>query len=123
MIELLEPRRLFSTGALDPTFSGDGLGTITFGGRGLDNVFDSAVQPDGKIVLGGLTNSPEGSDFAIARLNPDATVDTTFGDGGVVSLPLDTPTDTESPCPPCGRGGRRQRPGLSPDRPAPGSGW
>jgi len=103
MIEGLEARRLFATGGLDPTFFGDGTGTITFGNRSLDTVFGSAVQPDGKIVLVGSTDSPDGNgtDIAVARLNPDATLDQTFGitlangpGGGLFEIPLPTNTDT-----------------------------
>lgn len=102
-IEGLEPRRLFVTGGLDPTFFGDGTGTIQFGTRRLDTVFASAVQPDGKVVLVGSTDSlnDEGTDLAVARLNPDATLDQSFGvtltggvGGGLFEIPLPTNTDT-----------------------------
>lgn len=102
-IEGLESRRLFAAGGLDPTFFGDGTGTIQFGTRRLDTVFGSAVQPDGKIVLVGSTDSldGEGTDLAVARLNPDATLDQSFGvslsggvGGGLYEIPLPTNTDT-----------------------------
>jgi len=34
-----------------------------------------ALQPDGKIIVVGLS----GADFALARYNPNGTLDTTFG--------------------------------------------
>lgn len=51
----------------------------------LSSTFVMRVQPDGKLLLGGR----DGSSFtsrrpALARLNPDGTLDTTFGDGGRV---------------------------------------
>jgi uncharacterized delta-60 repeat protein len=49
-----------------------------------------AVQPDGKIVLAGTTNAGTGSAstmaFAVARYNPNGTLDTTFGNGGLVTV-------------------------------------
>jgi uncharacterized delta-60 repeat protein len=45
--------------------------------------YSIAIQPDGKIVIGGNVYrypSPR-TDFAVARLNPDGSYDTTFGGG------------------------------------------
>ena len=42
--------------------------------------FDVAVQPDGKIVGVGLWNG----DLALARYNPDGSLDANFGSGGKV---------------------------------------
>ena len=46
-----------------------------------------AVQPDGKIVVGGLAAKVAGSlsDFALARYNADGSLDTSFGSGGIVT--------------------------------------
>jgi len=66
-------------GDLDPSF-GTG-GTLTFKPQGADSlVNDVAVQPDGKIVLAGSANN----DFAVVRLNPNGSPDTSFGNGGSV---------------------------------------
>jgi uncharacterized delta-60 repeat protein len=69
--------RLTTTGGLDPTFNGSGSRTdlpLT--------VEALALQPDGKIVIGG--HSP-GKHFALMRLNTDGSTDSTFGGaGGVV---------------------------------------
>ena len=71
--------RLRSNGVLDTAFGSGGKRVISFGGSGLgESVFGAALQPDGKIVLAG------GSDLraAVARLNPNGSLDTTFsGDG------------------------------------------
>ena len=54
--------RYTPSGALDPTFSGDGIQTLDVGGYdGADGV---AVQPDGKVVAVG----PGGSGFTVVRL-------------------------------------------------------
>ena len=44
------------SGTLDPRFDQDGKTTIDFGGG--DFASDLAVQPDGKVVVGGTTGSP-----------------------------------------------------------------
>jgi uncharacterized delta-60 repeat protein len=80
--ECLEPRTLL-TGALDLTFSGDGLTTVDFGGV-FDQAWSVAQQPDGKLVVAGV-NRPAGANqtrVALARFNPDGSLD----DGG----PLDS---------------------------------
>ena len=73
--------RLNPNGSLDRTFSGDGKQTTDFGGA--DTAEGIALQSDGKVVLAGETVPSFGtSDFAVARYNPDGSLDTTFsGDG------------------------------------------
>lgn len=68
-------------GDLDPSF-GNGGKVITDFNNSVDYLNRIAVQPDGKIVAVGNTYpSPRG---ALARYNPDGTLDTTFGNGGKV---------------------------------------
>lgn len=69
--------RLRANGTFDTTFGPGGKRRISFGGE-TESAFGAALQPDGKIVLVG------DSDFrvAVARLNGNGTLDTTFsGDG------------------------------------------
>lgn len=70
-------------GDLDTTFNGTGLVTTDFGPyESYGN--DVAVQADGKIVVVGSEGSygrSSGFDFAVARYNPDGTLDSTFGGG------------------------------------------
>ncbi len=56
-----------------------GASTVDFGGEEAAN--DMVRQPDGKLVIVGST-STDGGDFAIARLNADGSLDTSFGSGG-----------------------------------------
>jgi len=72
-------------GSLDPTFGSGGKVTTGFGSN-LSRGQDMVLQPDGKIVVAGVTftGTEPGSDFALARYNPDGTLDTTFGTGGKV---------------------------------------
>jgi uncharacterized delta-60 repeat protein len=67
-------------GSLDTTFSGDGKQTTDFGGS--DGASEAALQGDGKIVAVGGAGASGARDFALARYNPNGTLDTTFsGDG------------------------------------------
>ena len=69
-------------GSLDTSFSGDGKQITGFGAGTNDRANGVALQADGKIVAAGSTSSFGGSDFALARYNPNGSLDTTFsGDG------------------------------------------
>jgi uncharacterized delta-60 repeat protein len=57
-----------------------------------------AVQPDGRIVVGGYANRPGGSDLLLGRLNPDGSLDETFGDRGIVKTSA-YPVNNPSPFP------------------------
>ena len=87
-VDALEPRRLFSGGSLDFTF-GD-AGAVKGEDINLFELSALAVQADGRIVVGSDNVSSDNSDrIDLARLNPDGSVDTTFGDGGRVETKID----------------------------------
>jgi uncharacterized delta-60 repeat protein len=69
-------------GSLDSAFSGDGkLLTQVAGSEDVANAM--ALQPDGKLVVAGF--SDRGAwDFALARFNPDGSLDNTFSGDGIV---------------------------------------
>ena len=70
-------------GSLDPTFSGDGKVTTGFGFGPDDAANGIAVLGDGKIVAAGRTSGgATSSDFALARYNPNGTLDTSFSGNG-----------------------------------------
>jgi uncharacterized delta-60 repeat protein len=71
-------------GSLDPTFDGDGKVTTDFDARE-DEAFAVAIQGDGKIIAAGSAFGPEAQDFALARYNPDGSLDVTFGGDGMVT--------------------------------------
>lgn len=74
-------------GGLDPTFGIGGRVTTDFN-LSTDIANAVAVQPDGKIVVGGFTytnNDFSGEDFALARYNTDGSLDTSFGTNGRVT--------------------------------------
>jgi uncharacterized delta-60 repeat protein len=75
--------RLNSDGSLDSTFNPGG---------GADNtVFTAAVQPDGRIVIGGSFANIDGvARTRIARLNSDGSLDTSFNPGAGASSAVHT---------------------------------
>jgi uncharacterized delta-60 repeat protein len=77
-------------GTLDPSFGAGGIVTTDFGGSSA-NVRALAVQPDGKIVAAGGAFVNGIADFALARYNPDGTLDGSFGIGGTATSPFDFP--------------------------------
>lgn len=80
--------RYNANGTLDTSFGNGGI-VLDPVGWGADSI---AIQPDGKIVLAGTDFDPRNgitSSIALARLNADGSVDTTFGDGGMVLTNVD----------------------------------
>jgi uncharacterized delta-60 repeat protein len=75
-------------GTLDTSFSGDGKLTTDFGTDTSDLALDVALQTDGKIIAVGGSSSLAASGFALARYNPDGSLDTTFNGTGKVVTPL-----------------------------------
>lgn len=70
-------------GAPDRSFSGDGVAKIGFP-QGAAYGYGVAVQPDGRVVVVGEVDPTSGvSNPAIARLDPNGTLDRTFGDHGI----------------------------------------
>ena len=75
----------------------DGTFDATFTGTGANNTVNAiAIQPDGKILIGGLFTSYNGTAInRIARLNADGSLDNTFtlgtgADNSVLSIALQT---------------------------------
>jgi len=77
-------------GRLDSTFNLVGTNIINFG-SGYDDVIESTIiQPDGKIVVAGLTGKWPAYDMGLARYNIDGTLDYSFGDNGLITTKLGT---------------------------------
>ncbi len=73
--------RFNPTGTLDTSFSGDGKQTTSFNSFCCERATGVAIQADGKIVVVGRA-CPSYCDFALARYNPNGSLDTSFsGDG------------------------------------------
>jgi uncharacterized delta-60 repeat protein len=95
--------RLFHINFVLVRYNGDGSIDSSFGQNGgtvivefkspvADTGSAVAVQPDGKILVGGKTNLTFTiSAFALARFNADGSLDESFGSGGKVRLPFPAP--------------------------------
>jgi uncharacterized delta-60 repeat protein len=70
-------------GSLDATFGVGGKVTTDFGG--FDQIRALLLLPDGKILAAGPATPSGNLDFGLARYNPDGSLDTTFGNNGLVS--------------------------------------
>lgn len=77
--------RYNSTGSLDTTFGNNGKATTDFGG-GDHSAQGIALQADGKIVAVGKSGTVVGNNFPVARFNPDGSLDSSFGNGGTVTI-------------------------------------
>jgi uncharacterized delta-60 repeat protein len=90
--------RYNSDGSLDATFNENGVLTTSFlsGYLNQEGGESVAIQPDGKIVVAGYSNrditvGDVDIDFALARYNPDGSLDTTFNEDGKVITDLGFP--------------------------------
>jgi uncharacterized delta-60 repeat protein len=72
-------------GSMDRSFGSRGKVTNEFPGFG-SIASAGLLQPDGKIVLAGYASVPFTIDFGLMRLNPDGSLDSTFGQAGRVSI-------------------------------------
>jgi uncharacterized delta-60 repeat protein len=76
--------RYNSDGTLDTTFGTNGVATYDSGN--VDHAWWTAIlQPDGKIVVPGVTFNGTDDDVLVLRYNSDGTLDTTFGTNGVAT--------------------------------------
>lgn len=83
------------SGDLDSTFAMNGVFTMDFD-QGIDTGHDVVVQPDGKILVSFVTDlDPTALQFeaAVARLNENGTLDSTFANNGWFHLPNPSGSD------------------------------
>jgi uncharacterized delta-60 repeat protein len=94
--------RLAPAGDLDPTYGAGGWAIVPPPGGneyGFEVPGAAAVQPDGKVIFTGQLWSSQSLQFysAVIRLNPDGSLDPTFGSDGVVAVPSEPwPPDTQT---------------------------
>ena len=74
--------RYLPDGTADSSFGIAGKQTTELGAS--DYIASVAIQPDGKIVVAGHTNTLGTLDFVLARYLPDGTLDGDFGTNGIV---------------------------------------
>ncbi|MEI6882990.1 MAG: delta-60 repeat domain-containing protein [Bacteroidota bacterium] len=80
--------RYSSNGTLDPTFGKDGI-VLTSLSQGDDQAVAMAVQPDGKVLLTGYSNT----NIATVRYKPDGSLDKSFGKNGIVITSVNSGED------------------------------
>lgn len=75
-----------AAGALDTCFDGDGTVTTDIGARD-DHAYAVVEQPDGKIIVAGVTYGLSSANVngVLVRYNPDGSLDTTFSGDGIVT--------------------------------------
>lgn len=84
--------RYNTIGSLDTSFDGDGKVSTKIG-IASDEAYALALQPDGKIVVGGMSVVSLGADFALVRYNTNGSLDTTFSNDGKVTTSLNSGND------------------------------
>ena len=91
--------RFNTNGSVDTTFGTNGAFYVDMRGGGY---FDSAnaviIQPDGKIIVGGFASINTNAGvcyFGLIRLNPNGTLDSTFGTAGKTSFPVGVASGVE----------------------------
>jgi uncharacterized delta-60 repeat protein len=100
--------RFNADGSLDTTYGQTtvngvtmpGTGTVVTGFGGDDTPIAVIIQPDGKALVAGTSaviGNPSASRFALARYNPDGSLDTTFGNGGRVLTSFGAPNPNAPP--------------------------
>jgi uncharacterized delta-60 repeat protein len=90
--------RYLPDGSLDPAFGNAGRVVVALS-TGTDRAHAVALQPDGRIVVGGTTlvnTSTTGQDFALLRLMPDGTLDNSFGSGGKVVTAMQPSSNSDT---------------------------
>ena len=78
--------RYNSDGSLDTTFgSGGKVATTISGTYANSGAFALVLQSDGKLIATGALQGKSSRDFGVLRFDPDGSLDSTFGSGGMVS--------------------------------------
>ncbi|WP_341892312.1 Calx-beta domain-containing protein [Variovorax sp. YR752] len=90
-------KRYLANGTVDTSFGSAGFVRVDIAGRA-DDATAIAVQPDGKIVLGGmaLVTVVGASDLALARLDANGALDAGFGAGGKLTVNIGGNFDSAS---------------------------
>ncbi|MEH2110959.1 DUF4347 domain-containing protein [Nostoc sp.] len=76
--------RYNSNGSLDTSFGSAGKVTTDIGNKTSDTSYSIALQPNGKILVAGVS----GNNFAVVRYNSDGSLDTSFDSDGKVTTDL-----------------------------------
>lgn len=75
--------RYNTDGSLDTSFDGDGMVTTDVFVGSFEEAWSSVIQPDGKLLLGGVSGANNG--LTLVRYNTDGSLDQTFDSDGKAS--------------------------------------
>ncbi len=75
--------RFKQDGSLDSNFGAAGTDQLVLTGSTNSTAFVVLMLPNNKILVGGSATFPTGQSGVVVRLNPNGSVDTTFGSGGI----------------------------------------
>ncbi len=76
--------RVNEDGTLDTSFASGGIHRPNISQNGPDEVYSAAFQPDGKIIIGGITD-PSLQRLFLLRYLPNGSLDPTFGNEGFIT--------------------------------------
>jgi uncharacterized delta-60 repeat protein len=76
--------RLNTNGSLDTTFDSDGKVTTDIGPN--DDALSIALQNDGKIIIGGVSDASGSLETTLIRYNSNGSLDTTFNSDGIATI-------------------------------------
>ena len=79
--------RLNENGTLDSSFGSSGIHRPNISQNGEDGIYSAAIQPDGKIIVGGLA-TPNFIRLFLLRYMPDGSLDPSFGVEGYIVYPF-----------------------------------
>lgn len=84
--------RFLTDGSPDLSFNSTGFKTISFNNQNM-NINHIEFQTNDKVIVSGYISNGTNNDFAIAQLNSDGTLDTTFDTDGILILAIGTAND------------------------------
>ena len=84
--------RMLANGDLDTEFNSTGSLSVALNTQGM-NIKCISFQPDGQIIVSGFISNGTNNDFAIARINSNGTLDSTFDGDGISLIPFGAAND------------------------------
>ncbi|HVO74281.1 MAG TPA: T9SS type A sorting domain-containing protein [Ignavibacteriaceae bacterium] len=88
VVEVFTLTRYNSDGTLDDQFGPGGIASTRILSSFFSYVNSILIQGDGKIIAAGFSRIGNDDEFAVVRYNPTGTLDTAFGEGGIVTTAL-----------------------------------
>jgi uncharacterized delta-60 repeat protein len=76
--------RYLSSGSIDTNYGSEGKVVVDFNDQ-IEYAMDIVVQPDGKVVVAGVSSNGVNDDFFVARYNHDGSLDNSFANHGKVT--------------------------------------